>query len=58
MGDLAPILVKAQCPSVGECQYKVLGVGKWGSNLTDTGGKAWNRGFPEENPRKEITFEM
>jgi hypothetical protein len=58
MGEEAFDPVKAQCPSVGECWDKVVGMGRWGSNLTEAGDEAWNRGFSEENPGKEITFEM
>jgi hypothetical protein len=35
--------VKAQCPSVGECQG---------------GGVGWDRGFLEGKPGKGIAFEM
>jgi hypothetical protein len=33
-------------------------VGRWGSPLIKAGRGGWDRGFAEETPEKEITFEM
>jgi hypothetical protein len=51
MGKEALGPVKAQCPSVGECQGQEAGVG----GLMSRGG---GRGFSERKPGKGITFEM
>ena len=59
MGREALGPVKAQCPSVGECQGREVGVGRWvGSTLIEAGGGGWYMGFLEGKPRKGITFEM
>jgi hypothetical protein len=33
-------------------------VGGWGKDLTEAGGREYDRGFWEGKPRKGITFEM
>jgi hypothetical protein len=35
-----------QCPSLGECHGKRLGVGGWGSTLIEAGGGEWDGGSP------------
>jgi hypothetical protein len=45
---------KAQCPSVGECQDREVGVG----GLVTRGMGKWDRGFSEGKTGKGITFEM
>jgi hypothetical protein len=47
-----------QCPSVGECQGRRMGVGGWGSTLIEVGGRRWERGFLKGRPGKGKTFEM
>jgi hypothetical protein len=44
---LGPVMM-AQCPSVGECQDREVGVGKWGSTLIEEGEERWDRGFQWE----------
>jgi hypothetical protein len=46
--------VKAQCPSVEQCQDRKMGVGGLVSRVR---GER-DRGFPEGKPGKKITFEM
>jgi hypothetical protein len=61
MGGEALGPVKAQCPSVGECQDQEAGVGglgvgmRGGGGWTEEGGRVF---FSEEKPGKDITFEM
>jgi hypothetical protein len=45
---------KAQCPSVGECQDREVGV----CGLVSRGEEERSRGSLEGKPGKEITFEM
>ena len=51
--------MKAQCPSVGECQGREVGVGGWvGEHLHRSKGKVYGlEGFPGDL-RKGITFEI
>jgi len=58
-GALGP--VKAGSPSVGECQGREAGRGRWmsGYGNTLTGGeKGLGRGFMDKKQGKGITFEM
>jgi hypothetical protein len=51
--------VKAQCPSVGECQGREAGVGRWeGEHHHRSREGGLNGGFLEGKPGKGITFEM
>jgi hypothetical protein len=50
--------VKAQCPTVGECQGGKLGVDGWGSTLIEAGGEGGIGGFGGRVLGKVITFEM
>lgn len=54
MGGEALGPVKAQCPSVGECQNRELGVGR----LVSRGREDVIRGFQGGKQEKGITFEM
>jgi hypothetical protein len=58
MGGEALGPVKAQCPSVGECQGREAGVGELVSRGRGRGSEGWDRGFLEEKPGKVTTFEM
>jgi hypothetical protein len=60
MGGESLGLVKVLCPSVGECQGQVVGVGGdgMGNGGGGVGGGARNRGFSERKLGKGITFEM
>ena len=52
MGREALGSVKAQCPSVGECQGGAVGVGGWGSTLTEAGGCGIGCGVSRGETRK------
>jgi hypothetical protein len=52
MGGEALGPVKVLCPSIGECQYREVGVGRLVS------GVGVNRGFSEGKYGKAITFEI
>jgi hypothetical protein len=54
MGEEALGPVKAQCPSVGECQDQEVEVG----GLVSRGSGEGIGGFLEGKPGKGITFEM
>jgi hypothetical protein len=53
MGGEAPGLIKALCPSVGECQDRKWEWVSWGAR-----GRGGDRGILEGKLRKGITFEM
>jgi hypothetical protein len=54
VGGEALDLVKARCPSVGECQDREAGVG----GLLSRKRRGWDRGVLEGKLGKGITFEM
>jgi hypothetical protein len=56
MGGEALCLMKAVCPSVGECQVQKAGVGELVSRGSGEGIEGGC--FSEGKPRKGITFEM
>jgi hypothetical protein len=62
MGGEALDPVKAQCPSVGECQGGEAGVGGWlgggGGTLIQEGGGFHRKGGLGGEPGKGLTFEM
>ena len=54
MGGEALGHVKAQCPTVGECQGREAGVSGWGITLIETGGGGvgsadWGAGSRKED---------
>jgi hypothetical protein len=52
--------VKAQCPSVGECQGREVGVGGWVEEHPhrSRGRRGWDRRFLEGKLGKGIAFEV
>jgi hypothetical protein len=51
--------VKAQCPSIEECQGRVLGVAGWvEEHPYRSKGRGWYREFLQGKLGKRITFEM
>ena len=57
MGQEALSPMKAQCPSVGECQGKVAGVCVGACTLIERGARVGYR-VSEEKLERGITFEM
>jgi hypothetical protein len=59
MGEEVLVSLKAQCPSVGECEGEEAGVGGWGSTLIEAVGGGMGWGFVGGGESgKGITFEM
>jgi hypothetical protein len=58
MGGEVLGLVKAQCPSIGKCQSREAGMGKWEYTLTEAGGGEEEGGLQGRELGKGTTFEM
>ena len=61
VGEEALGLVKAQCISVGECQYSEVGVGEWVGLCSQMQGEGKREGMGVcrgETGKGGVTFEM